>query len=123
MADEPMASLRTALAQASCAAELLNVLGDLVERAEELLTEGGAEAVDARLGLDDALTHVRALVESPDEDEYLPALYLRAWACMLRDAGSDLDDAIECLRELHEAVGGVPPDPSGSDTIPSRVMN
>jgi tetratricopeptide (TPR) repeat protein len=117
VADEPMASLRTALAQASCAAELLNVLGDLVERAEELLNEGGAEAVGARLGLDDALTHVRALVESPDEDEYLPALYLRAWACMLRDSGSDLDDAIECLRELHDAVGGEPPDPADVDIV------
>jgi tetratricopeptide (TPR) repeat protein len=117
MTDGPMAALRAALAGASCAADRLNVLGDLVERAEELLTEGGPEAVDARPGLDEALTHVAPLIESPDEDEYLPALYLRAWACMLRDAGSDLDDAIECLRELHEAVGGEPPDPADADVV------
>jgi hypothetical protein len=117
MTDGPMAALRAALAGASCAAERLTALGDLVERAEELLAEGGPGAVDARLGLDDALTHVKPLVESPDYDEYLPALYLRAWACMLRDSGSDLDDAIVCLRELHEAVGDEPPDPADAELV------
>ena len=109
-----MASLRAALSGVSSAAERMPVLGELIDRAAELLVGGGAGADEARLGLDEVLCHVKALAESPDDDERLTALYLRAGACRLRDSGSDLDDAIECLRELRDELGHEPTGPADS---------
>ena len=62
-------------------------------------------AASEAAALDDALVQLRALAKSPaDDEDYAFTLYLTAQACLLRDSGADLDDAIACLRELRDAL-------------------
>ena len=108
-----MAALREELAAAAGADERLPVLAEMVELAADLGQVGGDDAASAAAALDEALPQLKALAESPaDDDDYAFTLYLIAQACLLRDSGSDLDDAIICLRELRDALLAEPlPDP------------
>ena len=105
MTAEQLATLREKLAEATCAGERLPVLAEMVQLAAELRQAGGARAASEAAALDDALVQLRALAESPaDDEDYAFTLYLTAQACLLRDSGADLDDAIACLRELRDAL-------------------
>jgi hypothetical protein len=111
MTAERMATLREELAGATCADERLPVLAEMVELAAELRQAGRGDAASAAAGLDEALRQLgefrelSASAEPPvDQDDYAFTLYLIAQACLLRDTGSDLDDAIACLRELRDGL-------------------
>jgi hypothetical protein len=112
---ERMRALRAELAEATCADERLPVLNDIVDLAAELGQAGGEAAASAAAALDEVLAELRELrasAESADEDQYLMTLYLIAQAGLLRDSGSDLDDAIACLRELRDVLLTEPVEPA-----------
>jgi hypothetical protein len=107
-----LAALRAELAGATCADERLTVLNEIIELAAE---PGPADSEGSiAVALDEALVALRAQqapVEPAVDDEHYPVtLYLIAQACLLRDRGSDLDDAIACLRELRDVLFAEPPD-------------
>ena len=114
MTAERMAALREKLAGAAGASERLPVLAEMIDLAAEFSQAGGDDAVVATAALDDVLRELgelRTLAGPPLEpDDHAFALYLVAQACLLRDSGSDLDDAIACLRELRDELLAEPPD-------------
>jgi hypothetical protein len=121
-----MTALRGQLAWATCADERLPVLAEMIELAAELRQAGGDDA-SAAAALDEALTLLReireplASAESPADDEnYALTLYLIAQAGLLRDSGSDLDDAIACLRELRELLLAEPAEPADGLDVTQR---
>jgi len=117
-----MVPLRAALAEATCAEERLPILADMVELAAELNPADGDAAASVAAALDEALPWLRASASSPADDEDYPlTLYLIARACLLRDSGLDLDDAIASLRELRDVLLADPPvdpDESPEEEIP-----
>ncbi|MGD0064697.1 MAG: hypothetical protein ABSB76_14785, partial [Streptosporangiaceae bacterium] len=118
MTPERMPVLREDLARASCASERLPVLAEMIDLAAELSQTGGDDAADAKAALDGVLRELcelRAPAGSAlDPDDQAFTLYLVAQACLLRDSGSDLDDAIACLRELRDDLLAEPLDPDGA---------
>ena len=119
MTAEQLATLREKLAEATCAGERLPVLAEMVQLAAELRQAGGDDAASATALLDEALGQLRALAEAPaDDGEYAFTLCLTAQACLLRDSGADLDDAIACLRELRDGLLAEPlPDREGTGDL------
>jgi hypothetical protein len=100
-----LARLREALGGTAPVAERLKVIAEMIELAAELSDSGdeGAEgAAQARAGLDEAVTRLRTTRAAVPAGSYegLVTLSLLADACLVRDLGSDLDDAIGYLRQL-----------------------
>jgi hypothetical protein len=119
---EQLVLLRAALAEAKSAGERLPILADLVELAAELDPADGNAATSVAAALDEALPWLRAPASSPADDEDYPlTLYLIARACLLRDRGPDLDDAIACLRELRDGLLADPP--ADLDESPEEIQD
>src|SRR5260370_29012843 len=113
-----MAALRGELARATGSGERLPVLAAMIELAAELRKAGSDDDAGAA-ALDEALLQLAASAASPaDAGEYAMTLYLIAQACIMRDAGSDLDDAIRCLLELRDGLGADAPDLAAADNAP-----
>jgi CHAT domain len=114
MTAERMTALREELARAAGASERLSVLAEMIDLAAEFSQAGGDDAAIAAAALDDVLrelSELRAPVGPPlQPDDHAFALYLAAQACLLRDSGADLDDAIACLRELRDELLAEPSD-------------
>jgi len=114
-----MAALREKLAGAAGRSERLAVLAEMTDLAAELGQADGADGDDAAAALDDVLRDLGGL-RAPDAsplqlEDHVLALYLTAQACLLRDSGSDLDDAIACLRELRDELLAEPADPDDAE--------
>ncbi len=118
MTEDRMAALRGELARATGSGERLPVLAAMIELAAELRKAGSDDDAGAA-ALDEALLQLAASAASPaDAGEYAMTLYLIAQACIMRDAGSDLDDAIRCLLELRDGLGADAPDLAAADNAP-----
>lgn len=135
---------RRMLLSAESAAQCLMPLAYLIDLAEESLEAGGPArpsgagesgqsppgitADRARRLLDESLGYARAAVAGLpcDSGEYLVALYLRAYAALLRDSAdgpvTDLDDGIECLRRLRGALPADTPERADADTRMGRAL-
>ena len=109
LARDAVAGLRADLAAAESPDEQLEILAELTGVSAELCAAGDEAAALAGECLDEAitgLTRVQAAFPAASGDGLL-ASYLLAQASLLRDVGSDLDDAICYLRDLR---GLLPPD-------------
>ena len=118
MTADRMAALRQALAEATRAEEREPILAEIIDLAAELSQPGAQDAAEAGLGLDEALAQLRA--PAADDDAAL-TLYLTAVACLVRDCGSDLDDAIAGLIELREMLLADAQDP-GPDAELAEIL-
>jgi hypothetical protein len=101
-----VARLRAALSAARSPGEQLEILAELAHAAIGLRAHGEVAAELAAECLDDTitgLTRVRAELPAATEDGR-EALYLLAQASLLRNAGSDLDDATGYLSDLRRLL-------------------
>ena len=109
LARDAVAGLRADLAAAESPGARLELLAELTGASAELRAAGDEAAALAGECLDEVMTGLtRIRPEFPAaSEEGLVALYLLAEACLLRDAGPDLDDATSYLRDLRDQL---PPD-------------
>ena len=115
MTAEQLTTLREKLAGAAGNSERLSVLAEMTDLAAGLGQACGDDAAVGAAALDDALRGLDELRApagaSLEPDDHAFALYLVAQASLLRDSGSDLDEAIACLRELRDELLADPPEP------------